>query len=51
MIYEVKKFGVTIEYTRKISEAESAFNQAYPGGVEFLKLDTGTQKKSLVKTR
>lgn len=39
MIFEVKKFGVTLEWTKDIREAEGAFNKAAPGEVVMYKID------------
>lgn len=51
MIYEVQKFGQTVQWTNKIEEAESAFKQTSPGGVRFYIMDRSTGKKWLVKTQ
>ena len=50
-IYEVQKFGVTIEWDKKIGVAESAFKSADPGGVVMYRLDASTSKKYFVKQR
>ena len=50
-IFEVQKYGTTIEWTRKLTEAESAFNAASPGGVTLMQIDTGTANKVILKRR
>jgi hypothetical protein len=50
-IFGVQKYGTTIEWESKISVAESAFNQASPGGVVLYKIDRSTAKKTVLKTR
>lgn len=50
-IFEVQKYGTTLEWESKISVAESAFNQASPGGVVLYKIDRGTGIKTPLKTR
>lgn len=50
-IYEVQKFGTTLEYTKRYAEAEAAFLGASPGGVTLMHLDTGTAKKVVLRRR
>ena len=50
-IYEVQKFGVTLEYSNDIKHAESAFNQASPEGVVMYRLDQGTQTKTVIRRK
>lgn len=38
MIYEIQKFGVTLEWTQSLREAEDAFKDASNGGVVFYKI-------------
>lgn len=51
MWYEVQKYGVTLEIDKSYKKAESAFLTASPGGVVLMKLDSGTQTKSVIKSR
>lgn len=51
MIYEVQKYGVTIEFDKNYKIAESAFLAAAPGGVVLMKLDRGTSQKTVVRSR
>lgn len=51
MIYEIQKFGVTVQWTDRIEEAESAFRQTTPGGVKFYVMDRASGKKWLINTR
>ena len=50
-IYEVRKFGTTIEWTNKFKEAEAAFNGASRDGVELLQMDRDTGKKFIIRSR
>jgi hypothetical protein len=50
-VFEVQKYGTTLEWSSKITEADSAFNQASPGGVAMYKIDLGTSKKTELKRR
>lgn len=43
MIYEIQKFGVTLEWTQSLREAEDAFKDAAFGGVVFYKI-VGSKK-------
>lgn len=43
MIYEIKQFGVTLEWTQSLREAEEAFKDTSSGGVVFYKI-TGSKK-------
>lgn len=51
IIYEVQKYGVTLEWENNYKKAESAFVEASPGGVVLLKLDRGTATKSVLRRR
>ena len=46
MIYEVKKFGVSLTWTSDLREAEVAFKEANPGEV-FLYQIVGTKKTAI----
>lgn len=46
MIYEVKKFGVTIQWTPDLREAEEAFKEAGPGEVFLYKI-VGAKKTAI----
>lgn len=50
-IFDVQKYGVTIQLTEKVSEADSAFKLANPGGVVFYEIDHATGNKKVVKTK
>ena len=50
VIYDVQKFGVTIEFDPKIQLAESAFRQASPGEGKMYALYPNGQKV-LLKTK
>lgn len=50
-IYEVQKFGVTLEFDRDFRKADSAYHAASPGGVKLYKLDTSTGNKSLIRVK
>jgi hypothetical protein len=50
-IFEVQKFGCTIEFDKDYKKVESAFNGTSPGGVVFYKLDPATSKKSVLAKR
>lgn len=47
VIYEVQKFGVTLEFDTKIQLAESVFRQASPGGVKMFILYPDGRKITL----
>jgi len=49
MIYEIQKFGSTLEWTNVLREAEDAYKDAAFGGVKFYKI-VGSEKK-LVKQK
>lgn len=51
IVWEVQKFGTTIEWDKKVGVAESAFNSADPNGVVMYRIDTATGKKYFVKQR
>lgn len=38
MIYEIQKYGTTLEWTNILKEAEDAFKDAVSGGVVFYKI-------------
>jgi hypothetical protein len=46
MIYEIQKWGVTLEWTRNLEEAETAFKKANWGGVVFYQIK-GSQKRAV----
>lgn len=50
-IYEVQKYGVTIEFDRDYRKAEGAFAGASVGGVKLYKLDTSTCIKTLIRVK
>jgi hypothetical protein len=50
-IFEVQKFGVTIEFDTQFGRVESAFNSASPGGVVMYKLDQASSRKAILKRR
>ena len=47
MIYEVQKFGVTLEWTQSRREAEDAFKDAAFGGVVLYKI-VGSKKTAFM---
>lgn len=50
-LFDVQKYGVSIQYTEKVSEADSAFKLANPGGVVFYEIDHSTGNKYVVKSK
>ena len=38
MIYEIKQFGVTLQWTQDLREAEASFKDTSAGGVVFYKI-------------
>lgn len=50
-LFDVQKYGVTIQLTEKVSEADSAFKLANPGGVVFYEVCHSTGVKKIVKTK
>lgn len=50
-IFEVQKYGTTLEYDTNYNLADSAFRQASPGGVVMYKIDPATQTKAAIKVR
>lgn len=50
VIYDVQKFGVTIEFDTRIQLAESAFRQAAPGEVKMYALYPNG-RKVILKTK
>lgn len=49
-IYEVQKFGVTVEFTSRFSHAETAFKWVSPGNVVMYSIDI-TGKKYPMKSK
>lgn len=49
MIYEIKKFGVTVEWTQSLRDAEEAFKDTSSGGVIFYKIVNS--KKSVYRVK
>jgi len=45
-IYEVKKFGVTLEFGHSLQDAESAFKDASPGEVVMYRI-VGSKKHTM----
>lgn len=50
-MYDVQKFGVTIEWDTDVRKAESAFNQASPGGVIMYRMEPGSSVKKAVRRK
>jgi len=50
-IFEVQKNGVTVQWTDKIAEAQSAFAATTPGRVVMYEIDHATGNKKVVKTK
>lgn len=51
MLFEVQKYGVTLDIDKKFKQVESAFLGAQPGGVVLYKLDPSTCKKVVLRKR
>lgn len=51
MIYEIQKYGVTVEWTNKLSEADSAYKDTGPGGVLMYKIDRATGIKTAIRAK
>ena len=50
-IYEVQKFGVTLEFDKDFRVADAAYKTATPGGVRLFKLDTSTGNKTVISSK
>lgn len=46
MIYEIQKFGITLEWTQDLHEAEAAFKDTAPGSVVMYQL-VGSKKTAI----
>jgi hypothetical protein len=44
MLYEIQKFGVTVEWTQDLREAEESYKETQAGGVVFYRIE-GSKKK------
>lgn len=50
-IYEVKKFGTTLEWDIDVRKAESAFNNAEPGEVVMYRMEPGSSVKKAIRRK
>lgn len=50
-IYEVQKFGTTLDLDNDIRRVESSFNDASPGGVIMYRMEPGSSVKKAVRRK
>lgn len=50
-IFEVQKNGVTVQWTDKIAEAQSAFAATTPGRVVMYEMDRSTGVKKAINSK
>jgi hypothetical protein len=50
-LYEVQKYGTTLEIDYDIRRVDSAFAHASPGGVKMYRIEVGSSTKTLIRVK